>query len=130
MRCDEVALALPGIMGGVAFADGPMVGHVETCLRCQAELSRYRALLRMLDQLRVSEIDPPPGLLADLLGALEAAAKRRAVRSALTGRRIAYGSGIAGTVGIAALVVLAARARAGRHGGLARRTRSEQGAMV
>jgi hypothetical protein len=124
VRCEEVAARLPSIMAGAAAADHEVVEHVETCLRCHAELSRYHKLLRMLGQLRSQAVDPPPGLLADVIEALDAAARRRVVRSVLTGRRVAYSGGIAGAVALAAAVVLL-RGRL-----LGRQARSEQGAMV
>ena len=60
MRCDEVTALLPGLV------DGEAVGfeaerHVETCLRCQAELARYRRLLRTLSMLRTRYVEPTPG---------------------------------------------------------------------
>jgi hypothetical protein len=129
VRCDEVASRLPSIMAGAVVADSAVVEHVETCLACHAELARYRKMLRMLGQLRFQPADPPPGLLADVLEALDAAARRRVVRSLLTGRRVAYASGIAGAAAVAALVV-AARVRSTRPAALHRGARSEQGAMV
>lgn len=125
VRCDEVAARLPAIMAGGAPADADVVTHVETCLRCHAELARYRKLLRMLGQLRSQAVDPPPGLLAEVIEALEAAARRRVVRSLLTGRRIAYASGVAATL-TAATLVLFLRERATRP----RRAGPEQGAIV
>ena len=132
MRCDEVARRLPAIMSGVAAADQDVVSHVETCLRCHGELARYRKMLRMLGQLRAQHVDPPASLLTEVLGALDEAAHRRVVRSALTGRRLAYGGGIAGALVIAgsALMVVVARGRAAQPEALARQARSEQGAMV
>ena len=86
VSCAEVALVLPSILDGVSSADEVVVRHVGSCLRCQSELARYRKLLRLLDQLRSYRVEPPPGAVADVLGALEAAAQRRVVRSVLTGR--------------------------------------------
>lgn len=125
VRCDEIAARLPAIMAGGAPADGEVVAHVETCLRCHAELARYRKLLRMLGQLRSQAVDPPPGLLAEVIEALDAAARRRVVRSLLTGRRIAYASGV-GAALTAATLVLLLRERVSRP----RRAHPEQGAIV
>ena len=77
------------------------------CLRCQAELARYRKMLRGLQLLRTRYLEPAPGLLAQTLAAIEEAGERQAVRSILSGRRLAY----AGAIGGAAV---AARHR--RHG--------------
>ena len=41
-----------------------MQRHVESCLRCQAELARYRRMLRALQLLRTQFLEPTPGLLA------------------------------------------------------------------
>jgi anti-sigma factor RsiW len=90
VSCAEIALVLPSILDGVSSADEVVVQHVGSCLRCQAELARYRKLLRLLNQLRSYRVEPPPGTVADVLDALEAAAQRRVVRSVLSGRRLVY----------------------------------------
>ena len=45
VTCASVADALPGIVEGLTVADLELRRHVETCLRCQAELAQYRKLL-------------------------------------------------------------------------------------
>ena len=111
ISCAEVALVLPSILDGDCAADEVVVEHVGTCLRCQSELAKYRRLLRLLNQLRASGVDPPPGVVADVLGALEEAAQRRVIRSALTGRRLVYAGAI---VAPAAAIVAVTVARRGR----------------
>lgn len=113
VTCEAVAAALPGIIDGSAVADLPVHRHVESCLRCQAEVATYRKLLRVLHQLRTEVLEPTPGLLADILVALESAGERRAVRHLLGGRRAAYVGGIAAATaaGAGAALVLASRAR-------------------
>jgi len=113
VSCLEVAAALPGILDGASTAPAPLVGHVETCLGCQAELARYRKLVRLLHQLRSSEVEPPAGLVGEVLGALEEAANRRVIRSVLTGRRLMYGGAVAAAGGAAVGLVVLARAHAG-----------------
>ncbi|MGH9150397.1 MAG: hypothetical protein ACRD0F_08675, partial [Acidimicrobiales bacterium] len=95
MRCEEVAEVLPGVIDGRAAADRRVLRHVDHCLRCQAELVQYRRLLRVLHVLRTEVLEPAPGVLTDVLAAIEAAGERRAVRSLLSGRRVAYAGGIA-----------------------------------
>ncbi|MFZ2059116.1 MAG: hypothetical protein WAV54_17065 [Acidimicrobiales bacterium] len=90
ISCAEVALVLPSILDGGASADEVVVEHVGACLRCQSELARYRKLLRLLNQLRAYRVEPPPGAVADVLGALEEAAHRHLIRSVLAGRRLVY----------------------------------------
>ena len=113
MRCDDVAELLPAVADGTALADRVARRHVERCLRCQAELVQYRKVLRALHNLRTEVLEPAPGLLPDILAALEAAGERHALRSMLTGRRLAYAGGItaaAAAAGAGALL-LASRNR-------------------
>lgn len=112
VTCASVAAALPGIVDGVDVADLDLRRHVETCLRCQAELAQYRKVLRALRQVRTELLEPVPGLLPDVLVALEAAGERGAMKHLLTGRRAAYLGGIAAATaaaGAAGAIVLASR---------------------
>jgi hypothetical protein len=109
-----VAEVLPGIVDGARAADRSVARHVDSCLRCQAELVQYRKLLRALRQLRTEVLEPAPGLLTDVLASLEEAGERSAVRSLIRGRRAAYVGGIAAATaaaGAAGAIVLANRAR-------------------
>ena len=117
LTCATVAAALPGILDGRAPGDPTLVAHVETCLVCQAELARYRRLLRLLAQLRSERVALPDGLIAEILGAVEARAERQAIRSALAQRRVRATLGFClGALAASGIVVLA-RARMGtrRH---------------
>ena len=110
--CATVAAALPGIVDGLDVADLDLRRHVETCLRCQAELAQYRKVLRTLHTLRTEMIEPYPGLVPDVLAALQAAGERGAMKHLLTGRRGAYLGGIAAATaaaGAAGAIVLATR---------------------
>jgi anti-sigma factor RsiW len=116
MLCDEVTALLPGMVDGDLDTDPEAVRHIETCLRCQAELARYRRMLRGLQLLRTQYLEPAPGLLAATLVAVTEASERRAVRSILTGKRLAYAGAIAGAVAAAggtaaALIVHRAKRR-------------------
>ena len=95
MRCEDVAEALAEAADGTAVADRATRRHVERCLKCQAEVVQYRKLLRALHNLRTEVLEPAPGLLPEILASLERAGERHAVRSMLTGRRLAYAGGIA-----------------------------------
>jgi hypothetical protein len=116
MQCDELSPELASVAGGDARLDRAERRHVERCLKCQAELARYRKLLRVMQAMRHEMVTPAPGLLGDVLAAIEAAGERQAVRSVLTGRRVAYLGGIAAATaaGAAGAIVLAARSRRGR----------------
>jgi len=113
VSCTAVAEALPAIVDGEAIADLELRRHVETCLRCQAELAQYRKLLRALHQLRTEVLEPAPGLLPDIFATLEAAGEQRAMRFLLGGRRAAYVGGIAAATaaGAAGAIVLSTRVR-------------------
>jgi anti-sigma factor RsiW len=120
MRCEEVALLLPQAVDGNEPVALPVRRHIESCLRCQAELARYRRMLRGLQLLRTQFLEPSPGLLTSTLAAIEAASERQAVRSVLTGRRLAYAGAVGGALaaaGATAAAVLVRRAR--RRGALA-----------
>lgn len=114
VTCESVAERLPAIVDGVDEAHGPVIRHVDECVRCQAELVQYRKLLRTLHHLRTEVLEPAPGVLTDLLASIEAAGERRAIRSLVRGRRAAYLGGIAAATaaaGAAGAIVLASRAR-------------------
>lgn len=113
LSCADVADSLAGAADGVLSLDRAARRHVERCLRCQAELVQYRKLLRALRAMRTEILEPAPGLLADVLAAVEAAGERQAIRSLLHGRRVAYLGGIAAATaaGAAGAVVFAAHRR-------------------
>lgn len=113
VRCDDVAGRLSAVADGSLVLDRGTRRHVETCLRCQAELAQYRKLLRALRAFRTELLEPSPGLLSDVLAALSEAGERQAVRSVLSGRRVAYVGGIAAATaaGAAGAIVLASMRR-------------------
>src|SRR5262249_27841589 len=98
VRCEDVALLLPAAIDANEAVDLPVQRHIETCLRCQAELARYRRMLRGLQHLRTQYLEPTPGLLTATLAAIEEASERRAIRSVLTGKRLAYAGAIGGAL--------------------------------
>ena len=111
MRCEDVSEALPEIVDGAATADLTLRRHVDSCPRCQGELAQYRTVLRTLHQLRTEVLEPAPGLLADILAKVEAVGERRALKSLLTKRRVAYAGAIAATAaaGAAGAVIFGRR---------------------
>ena len=111
LTCDDVAEALSGASDGAVSLDPPARRHVEHCLRCQAEAAQYRRMLRTLRSMRADLAEPAPGLLDDLLGALDDSG--RWGRSRLTSRRAAYVGGLAAATaaGVGGVIVLASRTR-------------------
>ena len=82
----------------------------DTCLRCQADLVRYRRLRQELAGWRHDMMAPPPGLLEDLAVDLD---ELDLHRSWPPRRRAAYLGGIAAATaaGVGGVIVLAARSR-------------------
>jgi anti-sigma factor RsiW len=115
VRCDDVALLLPEAVDGDAPVALPVQRHVASCLRCQAELARYRRMLRGLQLLRTQYLEPAPGVLSQTLAAIGEASEQRAIRSLLSGRRLAYvgavGGALAAATATTAAAVLLARAK-------------------
>jgi hypothetical protein len=114
VRFEDVADLLPGLVDGTVRVDERTQQFIESDLRCQAELARYRKLLRTLEQLRTRYFEPSPGLLATTLAAIAEEGERRVVHSIITGRRLAYaGAAIGGVAaaGAAATAVILARRR-------------------
>ena len=105
MLCEEIAHDL---------ADRRARKHVETCLRCQAEVVQYRKLLKALHALREDMVAAPHGLVTDIFVKLETVGERAAVRSLVRGRKAAYVGGIAvatAAAGAGAAVLLVNRRR-------------------
>ena len=108
MQCEELTEVLAQAAEEGHVLDLRARAHVDTCLRCQAELAQYRKLLKALQQLRTEVLAPAPGLVTDVLVRLEERGERKAVKSILEGRKAAYITGIAAATmaagGAAALV--------------------------
>jgi hypothetical protein len=114
VHCEDVSSLLSDVAAGATSLDAHARAHVDRCLRCQAELVQYRKLLRALHALRVQVIEPTPGLLPDILAAIEEAGERRALRELLDGRRVAYLGGLAAAAtaaGVGGALVIASRSR-------------------
>jgi hypothetical protein len=114
VTCSEVALELPRILDDGWPAAAPLVSHVQSCLGCQAELARYRRLVRLLHQLAAVDVELPPGVVTEILSVVGDVAQRRMIRSLLTGRRAAYGGAVVAAGGAAIGLVALARSH-GRH---------------
>ncbi|HLI25065.1 MAG TPA: hypothetical protein VKU91_08905 [Acidimicrobiales bacterium] len=108
LACADVADVLPGVVDGSADLSARQAAHVDACLRCQAELARYRHLVRVLRSLG-------PDLASHhldeaLLRHLEAASASRHPQLA---RRAAYVGGVvvATAASAAGVLVWASRRR-------------------
>jgi hypothetical protein len=110
VSCSDIAELLPAMVDdGVAVAP-EMWEHTGTCLRCQAELARYRGLLRSLRALRHEQLRPASATVAATLGAVAAAPESwRSAHAA----HLAYVGGVvvATAASAAGMVVWATRRR-------------------
>lgn len=117
MICEDIAESLPQAVDGTDGLKAAHRAHVETCLRCQAELVQYRKLLRAMHSLRTEVIEPAPGALPELLAAVGEVGEHQAIRSLINRRRVAYVGGIvaATAAGVTGGVLIAARSRRSRR---------------
>ena len=118
MLCEDLAQELPGFIDGSVRLGRHQRRHVDRCLRCQADVAHYRKIVRAMQVLRSEVIEPAPGLLADILLGLEGAsvANRTAIRTLLSGRRVAYVGGLAAATaaGAVSAIVFTTRTRRAR----------------
>ncbi len=116
MRCEDLTSQLSAAADGSTLLDADERAHVERCLQCQAQLVQHRKLLRALRSMRTEVLEPAPGLLADILAGLEGAGERHAIRSLLSGRRVAYLGGVAAATAAGAVgaIVYTTRTRRAR----------------
>lgn len=113
MQCDELTELLAASADLRELSDRRARRHIESCLRCQAEVAQYRKLIKALRSLRDELVAEPTGLVGGILVRLEEAGERQAVRSLLAGHR-RYVGGIAvatAAAGAGAVVLLVSRSR-------------------
>jgi hypothetical protein len=113
--CRQAASELPAVAAGEASTSARAANHIAECLRCQAELAAYRRIMRHLRALRHDDVPAPPGALAAVLAALEAA---ELSDHATTNRvlRVAYVGGLTvatAAAGAAGVLVWMSRRRTG-----------------
>jgi hypothetical protein len=120
LTCAEVADILPALVDGPVGrrrTDRRVARHLDQCLRCQAEISGYRRLLKALHALRTEVLEPPSGAITGVLAGIAAEAERRAGRALLGGHKALYVGGVAVAAAAAGagttLVVITRRRKAG-----------------
>jgi hypothetical protein len=109
-----VAEVLPRLLEEPGRGERHVRRHVQACLRCQAELARYRRLQRLLGQMRTEQPPPPPGALRSALAAIEDRAALEAARTARRARRLAVAGAGALLAGATTAAVIAGRGRSAR----------------
>jgi len=112
LPCDRLAEVMPDLLDDPELLSPTDAAHVSQCLRCQAEMARFRRLRRMLLNLRDQPIAADSELLEEILAGLDSAAERRA-RHRIAGRRAASIMGLAAATaaGVGGVLVLATRRR-------------------
>lgn len=102
MRCDDVRPLFPELAGGDGAIDLRAQRHIDSCTGCQTRLREYRTLVRTLGGLRELAVEPPPGLLFDVIAAIDNGSSIRARvrrhRGALAGAAGAVAAGALATV--------------------------------
>jgi anti-sigma factor RsiW len=110
-RCALVRMRLPGV-DSVDELGERLVGHVETCLRCQAEVARYRTLRRRLGALSRDLMTAPVTLVPSVVVRIETAEAapsgdlRVGLRRAAVAVSAAAGAAVAATAGTIIVVGL------------------------
>jgi len=110
-RCAVVRMRLPGV-DSVDELGERLAGHVETCLRCQAEAARYRTLRRKLGSLEPEEITAPGALVPSVVSRISieetdvSADRRVGLRRAAVAVSAAAGAAVAATAGTIIVVGL------------------------
>lgn len=117
MRCDTIAEQMAGAVDTPNGFDDDARTHVESCLRCQAELAQYRRLARTLRSLQSQQVTPVDGLLDGIIAVLDDPDLLHSGSG--LGRRAVYLSGIAAATaaGAAGAIVIASRVRSRRLAG-------------
>ncbi len=103
-NCTIVRLRLPGV-DSVADLGERLVGHIETCLTCQAEAARYRTLRRRLGGLAEATLKAPSTLVPSVIirienpGGDETNDRSAVLRRAAIAVSAAAGAAVAATAG-------------------------------
>ncbi len=103
--CATASDLLPALAAGDAEVGERIERHVATCLRCQADLARYRRLRRTMRGFGDAAVAPGPDVLPSILASLERAGRTSPL--AVGSRRTVYVGGVAmATAGAAAGVLV------------------------
>jgi hypothetical protein len=110
--CDHLAERLPAAVDDLDVLDAAESEHLGHCLRCQADLARYRRVRRTMLAMAHEPVTVPAGLDAALLDGIDDVRDRRA-RHRVAGRRAVYLGGLAAATaaGVGGVLVLATRRR-------------------
>ncbi len=100
MRCEDAAPAVASLADGLELERSAQLAHVESCLRCQAEVVRDRRMARALADLRAEVLEPDPELLGTVLDAVDEFVERRAALRARLAYLLGGAAATAGTIAV------------------------------
>jgi anti-sigma factor RsiW len=113
----EIAL----VVGDQGQPSERLESHLKRCLACQAELARYRRMVRMVRELRHEVELLPAGVRTDIVSRLSLAAERRAVRDTNTRRSRIHVVGLGLAVLLITILVGLIRGKDRSNGGNGKR---------
>ena len=114
--CDRLVELMPDLLDDSELLSEVDAAHVAQCLRCQAEMARFRRIARTMASFREIPVAADPAVLDTVLDTilegLDSAAERRE-RHRIAGRRAASIVGLAAATaaGVGGVLVLATRRR-------------------
>ena len=110
ITCASVAEQFAAVAGGESALDRAVVQHVAVCLRCQAEQSQYRRLMKAMRNLRDAPLSVDPALEHEIIFAIDDRDDR--TRGIVSSRVAAAIGGVAaGAAAAAGVIALAVRQR-------------------
>ena len=112
LPCDRLVELMPDLLDDPELLSVEETDHVAQCLRCQAEMARFRRLRRTLASFGEIPVAADPAILDDILEGLDSAAERRE-RHRIASRRAASIVGLAAATaaGVGGVLALATRRR-------------------
>ncbi len=110
--CDSISDALAAVAGSDRAFGSSELDHLESCLRCRVEQSRYRRLMEAMRSLRAVPVEEDPRLESQILGHLDLYGNRwdRHARSRVAATVGGLAAGAAATAGLIALTARHRRA--------------------
>jgi hypothetical protein len=115
MRCEQIRPLLPELAEGNLREAGEVERHLVSCVRCSAELGRYRTVVLELAALREVLSEPSPAFLERVLSEIPERNWRMLVHRAASDDRLHYAALSLGGVVVGATAIALLWRRAGRR---------------
>ena len=101
-ECLAAADVIPQVAAGERSYCPELERHIASCLRCQAEVAAFEAILRALRAMRLQNLDAPVGSVEAALEAVDAGYRHGGVPAWAS--RLAYGCGVTAAAAAGVLV--------------------------